>query len=69
MKLRVLVAMMAVCLSAQSFAGFLIDPYIGLGQAKTTSDLATDGDSDSFTSFGSRLGYSFLLVSASYISK
>lgn len=64
MKLKLVIALMATCLSVQSFAGLLIDPYLGMGQAKTTSDLATDGDSDGFTSFGSRLGYSFILVSA-----
>lgn len=64
MKLRVLLATMVMCLSIQSFAGLLVDPYIGFGQSKVTSDTATDGDSDSFTSFGSRLGYSFILLSA-----
>jgi hypothetical protein len=64
MKLKVFIAVMTACLSVQSFAGFLIDPYIGLGQTKTTSDFATDGDSESVTSIGSRVGYSFILVSA-----
>lgn len=65
MKLRLLMAMMALFITVQSQAGLLIDPYIGIGQVKNTSDLAAvDGDSASITGIGSRLGYSFLLFSA-----
>jgi hypothetical protein len=65
MKLKVLVAIVTTCLSLQSFAGFLVDPYIGFGQIKTTADIASvDGEAESYNSVGSRIGYSFILVSA-----
>ncbi|MFT6630204.1 MAG: hypothetical protein ACJAS4_000138 [Bacteriovoracaceae bacterium] len=65
MKLKALVAIVAACLSVQSFAGLLVDPYFGVGQIKTTADVSDlDGEAESYTSIGSRVGYSFILVSA-----
>lgn len=55
-----------VSLVSNSFAGLLIDPYVGVGQLKSTLDIASNSDDESGTSsvVGSRLGYSFLLLSA-----
>jgi hypothetical protein len=66
MKLKLLIAVLAASFSLSSFAGLLIDPYVGMGTYKTTFDLGNteSDDSGSQTSFGSRLGYSFLLLSA-----
>lgn len=64
MKIKLLVLTMTTFFSVQSFAGLLIDPYFGVGQAKSSSDLSTGDESNSSTSVGSRLGYSFLLLSA-----
>ena len=42
-------------------AGFLIEPYVGTGQYKSTLDLANqDEESDSLTAMGARLGFGFL---------
>ncbi len=47
------------------FAGILVDPYIGYGSYTTTYDTASlDDDVESYSMIGSRLGYSFLLLSA-----
>jgi hypothetical protein len=68
MKFKLLIAALAVSFSLQSFAGLLIDPYIGMGASKTVIEIegatGTTDSTDSITSFGSRLGYSFLLISA-----
>ena len=66
MKLRLLVGLMCLGLGSQAFAGLLIDPYVGIGQVKTTFDFAGNDsdDSGSSQSIGSRLGYSFILLSA-----
>ncbi len=65
MKLRALIAMIAFTVVGQAQAGLLIDPYVGIGQAKNTIDAATGSEgTESMTSIGSRLGYSFLLFSA-----
>ena len=42
-------------------AGFLIEPYVGTGQFKSTLDVANaDEESDSLTAMGARLGFGFL---------
>ena len=66
MKLKLLIAVIAASFSLSSFAGLLIDPYIGAGTHKTTFDLNTDVDdsSDNLSTVGSRVGLSFLLLSA-----
>jgi hypothetical protein len=69
MKFKLLIAALAVSFSMQSFAGLLIDPYFGIGQSKPVFVVAgvpaaESSDASSSTSFGSRLGYSFLLISA-----
>lgn len=59
-------------LSTNAFAGFLIDPYVGTGSlvgAFDAANAAAEGNDvkdaeESMTAFGSRLGYSFLLLSA-----
>lgn len=66
MKLKLLVGLMCLGLGSQAFAGLLIDPYVGIGQAKTTFDIGSNDtdESGSSQSIGSRLGYSFILLSA-----
>ncbi|MAX67373.1 MAG: outer membrane beta-barrel protein [Bacteriovoracaceae bacterium] len=66
MKLRILMALMVSSFSLQSFAGLLIDPYVGVGQTKSTVDFLTTDETDTepYNAFGARLGYSFLLISA-----
>ena len=65
MKLKVLGALLMCSLSLQSFAGLLIDPYIGYGQYRSTADFAKErSEAAGVTALGSRLGYSFILVSA-----
>lgn len=59
-------------LSTNAFAGFLIDPYIGTGSFVGSFDAANaaaEGNDikdaeESWTAVGSRVGYSFLLLSA-----
>lgn len=42
-------------------AGFLIEPYVGTGQFKSTVDFAgQDEETDSITAMGARVGYGFL---------
>jgi hypothetical protein len=42
-------------------AGFLIEPYVGTGQFKSTVDLASeDEETATLTTTGARLGYGFL---------
>ncbi len=62
----ILLGIMSVMLFTQSsFAGLLIDPYIGAGTYATTADLAAaDDDGNSMSMVGARVGYSFILVSA-----
>lgn len=65
MKKFSLVCLLATFISTNATAGFLIDPYIGTGQSKTTADInSLDDDGDSFSATGARVGYSFLLLSA-----
>ncbi|MBT4790371.1 MAG: hypothetical protein HON90_02270 [Halobacteriovoraceae bacterium] len=65
MKLKVLFTVVVLSLTSNSFAGLLVDPYIGIGQTKDTLDLAgASEESGSSTVIGSRLGYSFILLSA-----
>lgn len=66
MKVRILFALIVAMVANAAQAGFLIDPYIGLGQTKTIFDIGSsdDSESDSSTVLGSRVGYSFILVSA-----
>ncbi len=46
-------------------ADLLIDPYVGTGLMKTTSDVnRLDDDDENLTAIGARVGYQFLLVSA-----
>jgi hypothetical protein len=45
-------------------AGLLLDPYVGMGNAKSTFDAASlDDTNDNATVLGARVGYSFLLFS------
>lgn len=65
MKKLLLVLMISVLGTSSVYAGFLIDPYIGTGSAKTTVDYTgVDDSDDSLSIIGSRVGYSFLLFSA-----
>lgn len=65
MKVRILLALVATMVASSAQAGFMIDPYIGIGQTKTELDVAGDNENTSSdTYFGSRVGYSFILVSA-----
>jgi hypothetical protein len=51
--------------SENANAGFLIDPYFGIGSSKSTLDLSgVDDETASSTVAGARLGYSFILISA-----
>lgn len=57
-------AVMVIC-AFNSQAGLLIDPYIGVGQSKTTLDVVNNDDSSNTATYlGSRLGYSKFLFSA-----
>jgi hypothetical protein len=51
-------------IAAQANAGFLVEPYVGVGQSISALDLATGADpedeSESTTSLGARLGYGIL---------
>ena len=69
MKLKLFFILSSVFFSVQSFSGLLVDPYIGFGSSGVA--LEVDGapafgsdETENVTSFGSRLGYSFLLFSA-----
>lgn len=67
MKLKGLLAALLFTITTSASAGFLIDPYFGVGSSATTFDadaLEDEDSTDSYNSFGSRLGYSFLLFSA-----
>ena len=66
MKVRILLAVVVTMVANAAQAGFLIDPYVGSGQTKSSFDIAGDDDSESGSStvFGSRVGYSFVLISA-----
>ncbi|MBD64223.1 MAG: hypothetical protein CME62_03395 [Halobacteriovoraceae bacterium] len=67
MKLKLLGMVLGACFIVSSAnAGFLIDPYAGMAMSKSTIDIATNDDDTSSTgaALGSRLGYSFILVSA-----
>lgn len=65
MKVRILLVLVTAMITNAAQAGFLIDPYIGLGQSKSSLDYGSDPEeTSSSTVLGSRLGYSFLLVSA-----
>ena len=59
-----LVCLLTAFISTSATAGFLIDPYLGSGQSKTTADLDSIEGTDGFSATGARLGYSFLLLSA-----
>jgi hypothetical protein len=64
----VLLSLLISLFSANTFAGILIDPYVGFGNSTTTLDQASgsysDDSTDSVSAVGGRLGYSFLLLSA-----
>lgn len=65
MKKNVLILGLVAFFSLSARAGLLVDPYIGYGSYGTTADLAdAEFSGKGFTALGSRLGYSFLLVSA-----
>ena len=52
-------------MSSLAHADLLIDPYIGTGLMKTTSDVnRLDDDDENLAAVGARVGYQFLLVSA-----
>tara|TARA_B100001971_G_scaffold215190_1_gene259650 strand:- start:80969 stop:81490 length:522 start_codon:yes stop_codon:yes gene_type:complete len=65
---KLLLPLFLLTLTFNAHAGFLIDPYIGTGSFAGTLDLANGADADdveeTVTAMGSRVGYSFLLVSA-----
>lgn len=67
MKLKLWVALLLATFSMSSFAGFMVEPYFGVGQYAQTFDLSALEDNEksgeSYTSVGGRLGYSFLLFS------
>lgn len=65
MKVKILVTLVVTMVASAAQAGFMIDPYIGIGQTKTSVDVASaDDETSTSTVLGSRLGYSFILVSA-----
>jgi len=52
-------------MSEKANAGFLIDPYAGIGSSASTLDSPTKEDKTASSNvMGARLGYSFLLLSA-----
>ena len=59
-----LLCLLTAFISTSATAGFLIDPYIGTGQYKSTADLPSLEESETITASGARVGYSFLLFSA-----
>jgi len=59
-----LVCLLTAFITTSASAGFLIDPYIGAGQFKSTADLSSLEQSESISATGARVGYSFLLFSA-----
>lgn len=65
---KLLLPLIVLTISLNTHAGFLIDPYIGAGNFTGVLDLDAGSDPDdieeSLTAVGSRLGYSFLLLSA-----
>ena len=69
---RLLLPLIVLTISFNAQAGFLIDPYVGTGSyvgAFDAANAAAEGADikdaeESMTAVGSRLGYSFLLVSA-----
>lgn len=64
MKMRLVLVLALTMVANAAQAGFMIDPYIGLGQSKSTLDVANDQEETSGSSVvGSRLGYSFILFS------
>ena len=65
MRSLILLSLLALFITPKAQAGFLIDPYVGTGTAKTSFDLAGQSDDDdSLSTYGARLGYSILLFSA-----
>lgn len=68
MRLKLLMALLVTVFSVNAMAGFMIEPYVGVGQSATTVDLASQSSNEdsgqSFNTAGARLGYSFLLLSA-----
>lgn len=64
MKKLSLVCLLVALISTSANAGFLIDPYIGAGQSKSTADVDSIDGSESINVTGARVGYSFLLLSA-----
>jgi hypothetical protein len=59
-----LVCLLTAFITTSASAGFLIDPYIGAGQSKSTADVSSIDGAESFSATGARIGYSFLLLSA-----
>jgi hypothetical protein len=59
-----LLCLLTAFISTSATAGFLIDPYVGTGQFKSTADLSSLEESETITATGARVGYSFLLLSA-----
>ena len=68
MKLKLLVILSSVIFAGHSFAGLVVEPYLGAGsvaQKFTVSGLdLADPDTETSSVVGARLGYSFLLLSA-----
>ncbi len=61
-----LLTIVLVLFSFNASAGFLIEPYAGMGNYTSTVDATgIDGeDNEAMSIFGARLGYSFILLSA-----
>ncbi|MCT4641299.1 MAG: hypothetical protein N4A33_03310 [Bacteriovoracaceae bacterium] len=62
----ILSVLLGLCVQS-TYAGILLDPYIGFGTSKSTLDAASsnfDEDTQTAKFIGSRVGYSFLLLSA-----
>lgn len=70
MKLKRLVLVGCLFFGVQGHAGLLIEPYLGVGTVASTADVLEDGvnvedpDDETARSLGSKIGYSFLLLSA-----
>lgn len=62
---KILFITLTLFISHQAAAGLLIDPYIGYGAISTDSDVPDDDAETQTGSFiGTRIGYSFVLLSA-----
>jgi len=65
MKLKILGGLLICSLGLHAHAGLLIDPYFGFGQYRSTADFVNDqSETAGLTAFGSKVGYSLILLSA-----